>query len=133
MSYRLFLDDHREPKSTANFVYPVDLRPEYRLHDWVIVRSYPEFVKTIEVMGIPTHVSFDHDLYPHVFEKNLVDDQVDYYAKDFKDPVKKTGYHCAKWLIKYAAKCKKPMPVCYVHSNNQQGRENIKSILKLNI
>ena len=46
MSYILYLDDVRTPKSK----------------DWVIVRSYNEAVDYVTKHGLPFAVSFDHDL-----------------------------------------------------------------------
>ena len=43
---KLYLDDIRNPKTDG----------------WIIVRSYNEFIKWIEVNGIPDEISFDHDL-----------------------------------------------------------------------
>lgn len=47
MTYALYLDDERNPKTER---------------DWVIVRSYDAFVATIEDRGLPSHMSLDHDL-----------------------------------------------------------------------
>ena len=45
-SYNLYLDDIRTPKKG----------------DWVIVRSFEDFVGTIVTKGLPNEISFDHDL-----------------------------------------------------------------------
>lgn len=58
MSYNLFLDDIRNPSDCIHYMYT----PIYTSVDWVIVRNYNEFVKTIEEKGLPEIVSFDHDL-----------------------------------------------------------------------
>lgn len=50
MTYKLFLDDTRDPPSA--------------LGDCVIVRTYDEFVQTIRARGCPEFISFDHDLGP---------------------------------------------------------------------
>lgn len=47
MSYSLFLDDERHPKTEREFV---------------IVRSYGEAVAYVKKHGIPEYISFDHDL-----------------------------------------------------------------------
>ena len=52
--YHLFLDDNRHPKDVTWIELP--------LVEWTVVRSYKEFVKTVEEFGIPATVSFDHDL-----------------------------------------------------------------------
>lgn len=58
MSYNLYLDDFRDPIDSAFY------RKEkvYAELDWIVVRSYNEFVKKVEELGIPDVVSFDHDL-----------------------------------------------------------------------
>lgn len=47
MTYKLYLDDKRTPRS-----------PD----EWVIVRNYTDFVNAVTTRGWPTAVSFDHDL-----------------------------------------------------------------------
>lgn len=59
--YKLYLDDERMPQTPG---------------PWVIVRSYAEFIKTIQQRGVPRYISFDNDL------------QEEMEGKD-----------CAKWLI----------------------------------
>ena len=46
MTYKLYLDDLRTPKSPG----------------WVVVRSYDEAVRYVKANGFPQAVSFDHDL-----------------------------------------------------------------------
>lgn len=118
MSYKLFLDDERYPRQ-VHWVQEVFLNP----FDWVIVRSYAEFVKYIEENGLPSIISFDHDL------------SDEHYAEGFQglpprsDYKEKTGYECAKWLVEYCMDHKKKIPKFYVHSLNPVGRENIKCLL----
>lgn len=47
MSYNLFLDDERIPKTKRDFV---------------VVRSYEEAVSHVTKNGIPAYITFDHDL-----------------------------------------------------------------------
>lgn len=47
MSYSLFLDDERHPKTERSFI---------------VVRSFDEAVQFVEENGIPEYISFDHDL-----------------------------------------------------------------------
>ena len=51
MTYKLYLDDIRNPKTAE---------------DWVVVRSYREAHKYVCKFGYPKHISFDHDLGDHV-------------------------------------------------------------------
>ena len=56
---KLFLDDVRVPYD----VFRMNINPLYENDsDWVIVRSYYEFVNYIEKFGLPMYISFDHDL-----------------------------------------------------------------------
>lgn len=48
MSYRLFLDDERDP--------PEDSGP------WVVVRTSSEAIDVLLERGVPVYISFDHDL-----------------------------------------------------------------------
>ena len=72
--YNLFLDDIRDPKNMIpgmEVLYKDGMlihrnNPDnfYYKHDWVVVRSYNEFVDYITKNGLPKLVSFDHDLAP---------------------------------------------------------------------
>ena len=55
MSYKLFLDDVRNPRDVKWAEMP--------LGPWVIVRNYDDFVKYITSNGLPEFVAFDHDLW----------------------------------------------------------------------
>lgn len=128
MSYNLFLDDNRKPADAWLYDQNVKLCEVSNIHNWVIVRDYDEFTFMIRNMGIPTVVSFDHDLHfehmRHYFDVVSKCGIVDY--GNFKH---KTGLHCAQYLIDACAENKVPLPRCYVHSANEVGRENIKKLL----
>jgi len=114
MSYNLFLDDIRELKEV--FLYT---KNQLYLLDWIIVRNYDEFVKTIEERGIPEIISFDHDLSLEHYGSQLSYDQY----------IEKTGYDCAKWFINYCIDNKKELPaIILIHSMNPAGSANIKSL-----
>lgn len=115
MKKALYLDDIRTPTETMDGYEP-----------WVTVRNYEEFVKHIELNGIPDLISFDHDLADeHMF---------DYYDKqargiktisydNFKE---KTGVDCLNWLIDYVLDGKQVSPfVVWIHSHNPMGAQNI--------
>lgn len=94
---KLFLDDIRYPKS----------------EEWIIVRSYSDFVKWIEDNGVmDLYISFDHDL------------------DDVKDNREYTGYDCAKWLCEYCWENGLPIPKWNIHSANPVGKSNIDFIMK---
>ena len=59
----LFLDDLRNPKD----VIWVNL-PEV---EWTVVRNYDDFVNTIIDKGVPTRISFDHDLADEHYRESM--------------------------------------------------------------
>jgi len=106
--YKLFLDDIRTPLGVSLF----SSNPLYKHDNWVIVRTYNEFVKIITERGLPLLVSFDHDL------------------ADFNNNIEKTGYDCAKWLVNYCIDNNLDLPDYLVHSWNNVGSKNITSYIE---
>ena len=97
MLKKLYLDDLRSP--------PTD--------EWIVVRSYQEFVKYIEKHGCPNVISFDHDLG---------------YNINKSTEGEMTGYDCAKWLVEQHMDGKITFPENFTfksHSANPVGRSNI--------
>lgn len=122
MSYKLFLDDVRDPIHCVHYMHTKigALNPIYLENDWVIVRNYAEFYETLNLMGMPDLVSFDHDL---ADEHYMSGDQgkVDYTT--YKE---KTGYDCAKWLVEYhQSNLDTTFPKCIYHTMNPIGYENM--------
>ncbi len=109
MPYNLFLDDIRTPV----MAYSVLKYGGYLELDWVIVRSYSEFVSHINTHGLPSIVSFDHDLGIDIDNPNL----------------EKSGYNCATWLVNYCLMHGEVLPEYYVHSMNSIGRKNIENAM----
>ena len=96
---KMFLDDIREPKNNYD----------------VIVRNYDEAINSVKQKGIPSFISFDHDL-----------------GCDEKGNVLKSGYDFAKWLVDMDIENIYKFPNDFsfeVHSANPIGRNNINSIL----
>lgn len=125
MSYHLFLDDDRKPSDVTWVELP--------LHDWVIVRNYDQFLKTITERGIPTTVTFDHDLaHEHYSEYHAAHDPKSPTRGVFRyDRCKeKTGYDCAKWLAELCVQKNIPIPLYYIHTKNPVGAMNIFSIME---
>lgn len=118
MGYNLFLDDIREPVVVSKYMFPIELREMYKSEGWYIARNYTEFVEFITHHGLPTKISFDHDL----ADEHYISDNVTEYKE-------KTGYDCAKWLVDYCLTNKLSLPDYYCHSMNPVGVENILSIL----
>ncbi|MCR5889602.1 hypothetical protein LRS06_17850 [Hymenobacter sp. J193] len=92
--YKLYLDDLRTPRGSG----------------WTVVRSFKEFVATIEQQGIPTEISFDHDL----------------GWDETRNCERKRGYDCAKWLVEQELL----VPSINVHSANPIGAANIRALLE---
>lgn len=67
MTYKLFIDDEREPVNS----------------DWIVVRSFDEAVEAVRINGFPMYVSFDHDLGENIetgydFAKWLIEQDMDF-------------------------------------------------------
>ncbi|HEY9048252.1 MAG TPA: cyclic-phosphate processing receiver domain-containing protein [Ohtaekwangia sp.] len=102
MEYKLFLDDIR----SVQMIYP-----EAKDTDFVIVRSYDAFVKTIQETGLPAFISFDNDLGCNADGTLLPE-----------------GYDAAKWLV-YESELDLSALKFYVHSSNPVAKSNIESLL----
>lgn len=107
MTYKLFLDDYRDPPKG----------------DWVIVRSYEQFCAVIEKQGLPEVISFDHDLSDEHYFSSLG------FGIEYDKYLEKTGYDCAKWLIQYCFSRALKLPSWRVHSMNPVGADNILNLL----
>lgn len=99
MTYRLFIDDERYP--------PGDIQ------DWVIVRSSHEAIEKGQADGLPSFISFDHDL-------GGADTSIAYI----------------KWMIETVLDAIQhgnplpPFPRHYeIHSQNPVGAQNIRSLM----
>ncbi len=117
---KLFLDDVRTPEMV--FMNTID--PIYENNnEWVIVRSFNEFVSYIEENGLPEFISFDHDL---DFEHYKLENQQDI---NYEKMEIKTGFHAAQWLVNYCSNNKLKLPNYKVHSMNMVGKRNIEQLL----
>lgn len=116
--YNLFLDDFRMPEDAFHYTkFSVYLK-----EDWVIVRNYDEFVLCIKKNGLPTLVSFDHDLADIHYDNTSSIIDYDSYTE-------KTGYSCVLWLIDYCMDNKEQFPKYLIHSMNTVGEENIRKLI----
>ena len=70
------------------------------------VKNYSEFCNFITDSGLPDIVCFDHDL-----------------------GEEKSGYDCAKFLVKYCQKHNLDIPSYDIQSSNSVGKENIRSLM----
>jgi len=113
--YRLFLDDERVPYSPNGELmdaYNYTKNGNYINYDWIVVRTYAEFVSHIEKNGMPLLISFDHDL------------------ADFNGSYEKTGYDCVKWLCDYCIENSYKLPNCLYHTQNLIGQMNMKKYIE---
>ncbi|WP_323644693.1 cyclic-phosphate processing receiver domain-containing protein [Aliarcobacter butzleri] len=99
MRIKLYLDDIRELPNNS----------------YILVRSYNEAIQFIKDNGIPSFISFDHDLGEDEFQNILPN-----------------GYDFAKWLVEMDMENIYTFPndfSFYVHSSNIVGKKNIESYL----
>ena len=107
MSYRLFLDDERFPRQVTWVLLPTNFDP-----DWVIVRTYDQFVEHITKNGLPEFIAFDHDL-------GLLPDGTEDRSTDVLKWLDTAGYVEAFPPPKYA-----------VHSDNPEGAKSIHAFMQ---
>lgn len=120
---KIFLDDIRIPRQVYSYI-----KNDIYLHfDWIVVRSYEEFVKYIEQVDLNQVevISFDHDLADSHYEAVNQSGIIDYDLMQ-----EKTGYDCAKWICEYCFEYKIKLPNYLVHSMNPVGGMNIKKYLE---
>ena len=126
MSYKLFLDDYRQPGDAFLIENTVQkaLNEIYMTPFWIVVKSYDEFVNYINENGLPALVSFDHDLADSHYRPLI--DHYEHSPIDYSSYKEKTGYECAKWLCDYVMDNNIiEFPEYLVHSMNNVGAENI--------
>jgi hypothetical protein len=126
MKQKIYLDDVRTP-----------VNPE-----WVVVRSYDEFVEKVRELGFENIevISLDHDLGDTAMSEYFNNVSPN-YTLNYSNIEEKTGMDCAKWLVDYyydnynfaedliSRKSKKILgitfPKVYTHSANPIGSANI--------
>ncbi len=85
---------------------------DYEEFNFVVVRSYHEFVDTIAERGVPDFISFDNDL----------------GCNEDGSPLKE-GYDCAKWLVFNSGLDIANLEV-NVHSANPVAKTNIEFLFR---
>lgn len=106
----IYLDDIRTPNDER----------------WIICRNYNEFVNKVNEIGLDNieTISLDHDLGETAIReyfKNVTNN----YVLDYKNIYEKTGYDCAKWLVKKSIDSEVNLPDILTHSANPIGSANI--------
>lgn len=127
MSYKIFLDDIRNPANVKKALHRIDGWVDFpSLFSWIIVRSYDQFVQLITSKmtegSFPSVISFDHDL---SWEDAVNHGSNESGPLDYKKFKEKTGYDCAQWLVNHCIVHNIDLPDYYVHSFNPIGRMNI--------
>lgn len=110
---RIYLDDIRTPIEG----------------DWVVVRSYDEFVEKIDEIGLENIelISLDHDL-DETAMREWHNHTFDNYSINYDRIKKPTGLHCAMWLIEQWQNGKSVVDVV-THSANAIGSGNIMGVI----
>ena len=131
MKNLLWLDDLRNPFIDEEKKVP------YGNKIWNInwVLNHKQFVKWIDLYGLPDAISFDHDLAPEHYTPeyfwNNYEESKRFQDWKSKDYIYKTGEGCAKWLLAYCNLKNKTLPEIFIHSANPVGADKIKNILKI--
>lgn len=108
-AWNLFIDDERLLSDVKWAAWQI--HEKYRDEHWILARSIDEVIELIYVKGMPSFISFDHDLGDKVA----------------------TGYDIAKKLIEMDMDDYYNFPDnfnFYVHSLNPIGKANIENLLK---
>ena len=108
----IWIDDIRDPQKPT---WQNWIKKNFGTNDFDItwVKSYKEFVDFVDKNGLPSNVSFDHDL------------------GNVEDPDnEKTGYDCAKYIVDYCMNNDRDIPNYRIQSDNGPGRENIDKYLQ---
>jgi len=111
MKYSIYLDDVRTP-------IPGNI-------DWIVVRSYDEFVSKVTQIGLDNIdlISLDHDLGDSAMKewhRNVYHN----YTLDYNNITEKTGMDCTKWLVDQWLDGA-PVVRVMVHSANAIGSANM--------
>jgi hypothetical protein len=106
-------------------IYLDDVRTPVEKDQWVIVRSYDEFVEKINEIGLDNidMISLDHDLGDTAmaeWHKNVYHN----YELNYDNIIEKTGMDCTKWLVEQWMDGK-PVVDVVVHSANAIGSGNM--------
>ena len=132
MAYNLFLDDQFKPMQIADLTLSEKDRERYRKYKWIIVKSYNEFVEIVNKKGVPSMVSFDHDLAEEHWDFTHLEENLlkvgDAAILDYDVFEVKTGYHAAEWFLEYCANRGKYPEIILVHSRNPIGKKNIEGL-----
>ena len=128
MKYNLFLDDERQVYDVKWLVLPQD-------NTWIVARSYGEFVDTIEQLGMPEVVSFDHDLADIHYKVGSLENENHIWRHpeeviNYDYGAEKTGFDAAKWLCGHCMQYNLAFPKFIIHSLNAVGGTRINDYIE---
>ena len=106
---KIYLDDTRIPTE----------------ENWVVVSNYTDFINTVLNIGFQNIqlISLDHDLDESAM-REYYNNVRDNFTIDYNNITEKTGYDCAKWLVKQWSEGNSTVKTV-VHSSNPIGAANI--------
>ncbi|WP_219929430.1 cyclic-phosphate processing receiver domain-containing protein [Sphingobacterium athyrii] len=106
----VFLDDIRIPSDLTYYISKEEI-DQYLLTDWTVIRSYQDFVTYISENGIPSIISFDHDL-----------------GINLDNTEAESGYDAVKYIVNLIIEQEhRVLPQVLCHSQNPVGKTNILS------
>jgi len=116
MKYNIYLDDVRTPIPNTS---------THEVPEWIVVRSYDEFVAKINELGLENIglISLDHDLGDSAM-KEWHTNVYHNYTLDYNNITEKTGMDCTKWLVEQWLEGK-PVVDVFIHSANAIGSANM--------
>lgn len=130
-NFKLFLDDNRDPSD--GFLYDEQKLllevSDTTSCEWEVVRNYEDFCCFIDKFGLPSMVSFDHDLHiEHI--RHYINVTQNSGVIEYGNLKHKTGKHCAEYFMEKWRAAARPKVKIYVHSANRWGQIEIKKVLK---
>jgi hypothetical protein len=117
-----------------NKVYLDDIRTPLD-KEWIVVRTYDEFVNVVTTLGLETinQISLDHDLDNSAMTE-YYNNVAPNYTLDYSNILEKTGYHAARWLVEYHRGLDivdAYFPQVFTHSANPIGAANIMGVINM--
>ena len=114
--YNIYLDDVRTPLPNPT---------THDVKEWIVVRSYDEFVAKITEIGLKNIglISLDHDLGDSAM-REWHNNVYHNYTLNYDNITEKTGMDCTKWLVEQWLNGAPVVPVM-VHSANAVGSANM--------
>jgi hypothetical protein len=123
----LFLDDWRYPIDCTTYMFRRGVDCRIYHDNWIVVRSYGDFIEHVLINGVPNVISFDYDL---ADVEELREELPIEKWFDLDNNRIYTGGDCANWLRSYCNSNGLELPEIIIHSANPDGSVEIKEIFK---